>query len=111
MEEKYQVLLYYNFVPIEDHEKFANDHLEFCKELGLKGRILVATNDINGTVSGTIDQTKAYMEAMHADEKFKDTFGKIDAHDKHASKKMHVRPRAELGTSRSEDASNPNASS
>src|SRR5690625_3037279 len=108
MEEKYQVLLYYNFVPIEDHEQFAKDHLEFCKELGLKGRILVATNGINGTVSGAIDQTKAYMETMHADEKFKDTFFKIDAHDGHAFKKMHVRPREELVTLRLEDPIDPN---
>src|SRR5699024_3191425 len=108
MEEKYQVFLYYNFVPIEDDEQFAKDLLELCKELGLKGRILVATNGINGTVYGTIDQTKAYMEAMHADEKFKDTFFKIDEHDGHAFKKMHVRPREELVTLRLEDPIDPN---
>src|SRR5699024_9464681 len=87
MEEKYQVLLYYNFVTIDDHETFAQDHLQFCKDLGLKGRILVANNGINGTVSGTIEQTEKYMEAMKADERFQDTFFKIDEHDGMLSKK------------------------
>lgn len=107
MEEKYQVLLYYNFVPVDDHEQFAKEHLDFCKELELKGRILVASNGINGTVSGTIDQTNAYIEAMHADERFKDTFFKIDTHDGHAFKKMHVRPREELVTLRLDNPVDP----
>ncbi|MEI3604093.1 rhodanese-related sulfurtransferase [Pseudogracilibacillus sp. SE30717A] len=108
MKEKYQVLLYYEFVPIEDHEQFAAEHLEFCKSLGLKGRILVSHNGINGTVSGTVDQTNAYMEKMHQDPRFKDIFFKIDEHDGHAFKKMHVRPREELVTLRLDDPVDPN---
>lgn len=105
--EKYQVLLYYNFVTIDDRVAFAAEHLDFCKELGLKGRILVADNGINGTVSGTVAQTEAYMEAMHNDPRFADTVFKIDEHDGHAFKKMHVRPREELVTFRVEDPTDP----
>ena len=107
-EENYQVLLYYEFVPIENKEEFAKQHLAFCKDLELKGRILIADNGINGTVSGTKEQTNAYMEAMHADERFKDTFFKIDEHEGHAFKKMHVRPREELVTLRAENPTDPN---
>lgn len=94
--EKYRVLLYYNFVPIEDEVAFSEEHLAACKELGLKGRILVSDAGINGTVSGTVEQTDAYMEMLTSDERFKDTFFKIDEHEGHAFKKMHVRPRREL---------------
>lgn len=102
MEEKqdYQVLLYYNFVEIEDHEAFAAEHLQFCKDIGLKGRILIAEEGINGTVSGTIEQTEEYMTAMHNNPLFADMTFKIDEHDGHAFKKMHVRPREELVTLR-----------
>lgn len=103
----YQVLLYYNYVHIEDPEAYAMEHLQFCKDLELKGRILVAQEGINGTVSGTIEQTEKYMEAMHADPRFSDMAFKIDAHDGHAFKKMHVRPRKELVTLRLEDDINP----
>ncbi|MGN8647723.1 oxygen-dependent tRNA uridine(34) hydroxylase TrhO [Gracilibacillus sp. HCP3S3_G5_1] len=98
--EKYQVLLYYKFVTIEDPETFAHDHLKFCKELGLKGRILVAEEGINGTVSGTVEQTNKYMEAMHNDPRFSDMVFKVDEADGHAFKKMHCRHRPELVTLR-----------
>ena len=54
----YQVLLYYNYTTITDPEEFAKDHLAFCKSLNLKGRILVAHEGINGTLSGTIEDTE-----------------------------------------------------
>ncbi|MFD1172232.1 oxygen-dependent tRNA uridine(34) hydroxylase TrhO [Oceanobacillus picturae] len=103
----YQVLLYYQYVPIEDPESFAAEHLKFCKELELKGRILVAAEGINGTVSGTVEQTEKYMEAMHNDPRFADMVFKIDEHDGHAFKKMHVRPREEIVSLRLEDDINP----
>ena len=109
MEESldYQVLLYYKFVPIEDPETFADEHLRYCKELGLKGRILVAEEGINGTVSGTIEQTETYMNMMHEDPRFADMTFKIDQENQHAFKKMHVRPRPELVTLRLDDAISP----
>lgn len=104
----YRVLLYYYYTQIDDPTEFAAEHLAFCKELGLKGRILVANEGINGTVSGTLDQTDAYMEKMKNDGRFKDIMFKIDEADEHAFKKMHVRPRPELVTLRLEDDINPN---
>ncbi|WMX56726.1 rhodanese-related sulfurtransferase [Peribacillus sp. R9-11] len=109
METKpYRVLLYYLYVPIENHEEFAAEHLAACKELELKGRILVASEGINGTVSGTIEQTNQYMDMMRSDSHFADIVFKIDEADGHAFKKMHVRPKNELVTLRLEDDINPN---
>ncbi|WP_373895082.1 rhodanese-related sulfurtransferase [Virgibacillus sp. CBA3643] len=103
----YQVLLYYKYVSMEDPEGYAAEHLQFCNEMELKGRILVAPEGINGTVSGTIEHTQKYMEAMHNDPRFADMAFKIDAHDGHAFKKMHVRPRNELVSLRLEEDINP----
>ena len=109
METKpYRVLLYYLYVPIENHEEFAAEHLAACKGLELKGRILVASEGINGTVSGTIEQTDKYMDMMKSDPRFADIVFKIDEAEGHAFKKMHVRPRNELVTLRLEDDINPN---
>lgn len=108
MKEKlYRVLLYYKYVPIEDAEEFAKEHLEFCKELGLKGRILIADEGINGTVSGTEEQTDKYKEFLRKDPRFEDMVFKEDEADQHAFKKMHVRYRKELVTLRLEDDINP----
>lgn len=110
MENKaYQVLLYYKYVLIDDPVLFAQTHLATCKEIGLLGRILVSREGINGTVSGTLEQTKAYMDMMKSDERFADMMWKIDEADGHAFKKMHVRAKNEvvhLGLG--EDDINPN---
>lgn len=103
----YRVLLYYKYTTIENPEEFAKEHLAFCKSLNLKGRILVAAEGINGTLSGTIADTDAYMEAMLADERFKDTYFKIDEVPENAFHKMFVRPRKELVSLSLEEDVNP----
>lgn len=92
----HNVLLYYLYTPIEDPETFAAEHLAACKELELKGRILVSEEGINGTCSGTIEQTEAYMEMLKSDSRFSDIVFKIDEADGHAFKKMHVRAKKEI---------------
>lgn len=104
----YRVLLYYKYVPIEDPVTFAQEHLAACKELGLKGRILVSDEGINGTCSGTIEQTDAYMNMMKADQRFADMVYKIDETEGHAFKKMHVRPKKEIVYLGLADDINPN---
>lgn len=107
-QKPYRVLLYYMYVPIEDPDEFAREHKAFCNELGLKGRILVANEGINGTVSGPVEQTDRYMEAMKQDPRFAEMVFKIDEADGHAFPKMKVRARPELVTLRLEDDVNPN---
>jgi UPF0176 protein len=104
---KYQVLLYYKYTTIENPEEFAKEHLAFCKSLNLKGRILVANEGINGTLSGTVADTEAYMQALLADERFKDTFFKIDPAENMTFRKMFVRSRKELVALNLEEDVNP----
>ena len=96
MSMDYRVLLYYKYVTIDDPETFAQEHLDFCKSLGLKGRILVSTEGLNGTLSGPVEATEKYKEHVRSDERFKDIVFKEDKAEEHAFKKMHVRPRKEI---------------
>ncbi len=66
MSNDIRVLLYYKYVPIENAESYAKEHLAFCKSIGLKGRILIADEGINGTVSGDYETTQKYMDYVHA---------------------------------------------
>ncbi len=105
----YRVLLYYKYVKIDNPEQFRTEHLALCNDIGLKGRILVSEEGINGTVSGTVEQTDAYMEAVKSEERFSDMFFKMDPADGHAFKKMHVRYRPEIVSLRlGEDDLDPN---
>ncbi len=94
--EKYQTLLYYCYTPIASAEQFAADHLKFCKSLDLVGRIIVADEGLNGTVSGTVDACKAYMDAVHADPRFAKTDFKIDEVKEPSFIKMHCRYKSEI---------------
>jgi len=109
MEQKpYHILLYYKYVHIENPEEFAAAHLQMCKDIGLKGRIIVAEEGLNGTVSGTIAQTDEYIAQLRKDPRFADMPIKIDEADGHAFKKMFVRHKPELVTWRLDEKVDPN---
>ena len=92
----YQTLLYYCSSPIADAEQFAETHLTFCKSLGLVGRIIVAGEGLNGTVSGTKIACDTYIKAIHADERFAKTEFKIDEVKEPSFIKMHCRYKEEI---------------
>ncbi|WP_304062173.1 rhodanese-related sulfurtransferase [Pedobacter glucosidilyticus] len=92
----YQTLLYYCYSHIQDAEQYAADHLKFCKDLGLTGRIIIADEGLNGTVSGTREQCKAYMDYIYADGRFNATEFKIDEVDEPSFMKMHCRYKSEI---------------
>lgn len=95
-EKPFRVLLFYQYATIDDPETFAREHLDFCNRLELKGRILVAREGLNGTLSGSVKQTQIYMDTMHSDPRFAEMVFKMDPADRHAFRKMHVRPRKEI---------------
>lgn len=95
-QKPYRVLLFYKYIHIDDPEQLTEDHLAFCKELGVKGRILIAEEGINGTLSGTIEQTDKYIAEMRKDPRFSDIEYKFDETDGHAFKKIFVRHRNEI---------------
>lgn len=107
---EYQILLYYKYVPIADPDAWASEHRALCNEIGLKGRIIVSREGINGTVSGTTNQTSAYMAAMHADddERFADMPFKVDPYHEHAFKKLKVKVKPELVNLKLEEDIDPN---
>lgn len=104
----YRILLFYKYVQIKDHEQFAADHLSFCKQLGVKGRILIAEEGINGTLSGTVEQTDMYMHSLRQDPRFEDIDFKIDEADGHAFPRLSVKPRKEIVSLKLEEDIDPN---
>lgn len=68
----YEILLYYKYATIEDPGKFLFDHTVLCKKLGLKGRIIISQEGINGTVEGLRKNTQEYVDVLKADPRFAD---------------------------------------
>lgn len=108
MTEKYRILLYYKFNHLDNPEVFTKEHMALCKSLNLKGRILISHEGINGTCSGTIEETEKYIEALRSIPGFEDTQFKIDESEGHAFHKLHVKHRKSVLTLHPEDDVNPN---
>ncbi len=103
----YQTLLYYKYVRIANAAELAAQHLVFCQQIGLFGRVLIADEGINGTVSGTVAQCETYMQTLRQDERFADIHYKIDEVSELSFVKMHVRYKPEIVHSELPLAVNP----
>ena len=96
MKQEHLVLLYYCYSEIEDPEAYREEHHLKCLELNLRGRIIIAGEGLNGTVSGQRTDCEKYMEYVWNDPRFKDTEFKVDTTEDHAFSKLHVRVKPEI---------------
>lgn len=94
--EKYNILLYYCYAPIADPEIFREEHHLFCLSIDLKGRIIIAPEGLNGTVSGNPESCQAYMDALKSDPRFSSIDFKVDRNPGHSFQKLHVRVKPEI---------------
>jgi len=92
----YQTLLYYKYAHITNATEFTQQHLDFCERLGVVGRIIVAEEGLNGTISGTVVQCKKYMDYIKANPLFADTDFKIDDVEQPSFERLYVRFKPEI---------------
>lgn len=92
----YRVLLYYLYTPITDVDVYRDEHHLFCLRHNLLGRVIVANEGLNGTVSGLAADCQAYMSWLHADPRFGAVDFKVESTAAHAFQKLHVRVKNEI---------------
>ena len=90
------IVLFYKFQKIEDPQYFAKKHLQFCKKLGVFGKVLVAHEGINGSISGTQEQIETYKKYVHSLKGFEDVWFKEEQGASHPFTKMFVRIKKEI---------------
>lgn len=66
-----KVILFYKFVPLPDPKMTMLWQKELCAGLNLKGRVIVSSHGINGTLGGGIEDLRKYKRAMNASEVFR----------------------------------------
>ena len=57
-----KIILYYGFTPIADPEAVRLWQRTLCESLGLKGRIIISQDGINGTLGGDMNALKRYVK-------------------------------------------------
>lgn len=92
------ILLYYKYTNIENPEQLQKQQKKLCKELGIKGRILISEEGINGTVSGTPEATAEYMKTTNAYPGLEDMEWKISQGPEDAFPRLRVVVRDEIVT-------------
>lgn len=77
----YEVILYYNFTPVEHPEIFCKEHRKFLKNLDVKGRVYISSEGINGTLAGTQEKIEQYKSFLTGLKGFENTEFKTDECD------------------------------
>lgn len=93
-------ILFYKYVDIKNLEEFKEDQFKLCNSLSLLGTILVAKEGINGCLSGKEENLDSYKKTLLQNEDFSDIKFKEGPANKHTFKKLHVRIRDEIVSSR-----------
>ncbi|MBY0110358.1 MAG: rhodanese-related sulfurtransferase [Candidatus Babeliaceae bacterium] len=60
------ILLYYKYTDVQFPAQQVKQQKELCQNLGLKGRIIIAPEGINGTVAGAPQACHDYIQHMNA---------------------------------------------
>lgn len=94
----YNVLLYYKIVKVQHPETAVKMHKEICKALGIKGRVLIGADGINGTVAGSKMQTDLYQAYMNVTKPFEKIDFKESSSPEMPFPKMSVKVRPEIIT-------------
>ena len=67
-----KILLFYVFTPLPDPEAVRLWQRDLCRSVGLRGRILISKDGINGTVGGDIRDVKRYLKSTREYPAFRD---------------------------------------
>lgn len=91
-----KILLYYKFTPLADPAAVTLWQKSLAGSLNLRGRILISTQGINGTVGGDIDDLKQYIKETKKLEGFKNTVFKWSDGSREDFPRLSVKTRREL---------------
>lgn len=99
LKESFTLLTFYKFVDVKDPKKEVEDHLRFCKDIWMKGRVYIGTEWISSTVTCNEGQLMAYKlylsnhKLFNNPEDFEIKASKVDGHK---FPKMAVKYREEI---------------
>jgi UPF0176 protein len=91
-----KVILFYKFVPVADPAMTMNWQRELCVRLHLKGRIIVSSQGVNGTLGGNIENLRQYKREMNASGTFRDITYKWSEAKGNEFPRLSVKVKSEL---------------
>ena len=92
------VAAFYKFVALPDCAALRAPLLDICRELGVKGTILLADEGINGTIAGEHSAIHAVLEFLRKDVRFSNLEHKESSTDALPFERLKVRLKKEIVT-------------
>jgi len=96
MQSNIVIAAFYHFADFPDYAEKRREWLEFCNERGLKGTILMASEGINSTISGSRAGIDALLDFIRADTRFSGLAWKESYADFQPFERMKVRLKSEI---------------
>lgn len=96
MSESWLILLYYHYASLDNLEEYKLAHKLFCENRNLKGRIILSSEGVNGTISGLSKNCYEYINYLKEDIRFKNIEFKIDKCENHLFPKLSIKIRNNL---------------
>ncbi|MEK6733541.1 MAG: rhodanese-related sulfurtransferase [Pseudomonadota bacterium] len=90
------ITTFYHFINLPNYESLKEPLLNFCKDNGLKGTILVAREGVNSTISGTRDGIDKLYIYLRDDFGITDLVYKESFHENQPFQKMKVNLKKEI---------------
>ncbi len=94
----HSAILFYKYVTIQDPGGFVEAQRTLCSRLGLKGRILVAREGINGTLAGPEEAIESYVCELRGDSRFSDIEIKTSQGNSDTFPRLMIKTRSEIVT-------------
>jgi UPF0176 protein len=93
---RYKVISFYKYVDIENPESLSKEHLNWCVANGIKGKIYLAKEGINGSVFGDDVLTDKFKTYLKSYKMFEDIWFKETPTEEIAFSKMYIRVKPEI---------------
>ena len=89
-------IAFYHFVSLENIEQFQIFIQKFCQKNNIKGTILLASEGINGTISGQDISIHNFLKFIREDSFFNDNFKNLEHKESWAEKNPFYRMKVRL---------------
>lgn len=96
MKSNFRIISFYKFARMDNPRTFLDDHLQYCHYHGLRGKVYVSHEGINGNITGRISAIENYKKYLKHFPRFSDIWFKESECEDFAFRKMHVRLKKEL---------------
>lgn len=94
----YTIILFYKFAKIKNPETFKLKQRKIAEDFNLKGRMLIGTEGVNGTLEGTTKDIKGYIKEVRKQRFFKDVVFKDSEGSGTGFTKLKMKVRPEIVT-------------